>query len=165
MKPILRFVAYVLITGSISCISCSKEPVNGTFYSYPLPQPPQPPQPPQSPRSPLPPFSPIQDSLSGREFLYPNLTWQTWGDPYFEIEIPNSHLFLNRGIEVSIDSSSTWVNVAFYTVEFGLGALPFPVNNGYIYDNNYFDSVFLFAIGSNNSQLIGTTISVKIKIL
>ena len=90
MKPILRFAAYVLITGSISCISCSKEPVDGTFYLYPLPQPPQPPQ---SPRSPLPPFSPIHDSLSGREFLYPNLTWQTWGGSYVEVEIPISKLF------------------------------------------------------------------------
>ena len=160
MKPILKRPTYILIIVIIVFFSCSKEPVNKTYYSNPSSQ-----QPTQQTQLPLPPFPPIQDSLSGKEFLYTNLTWETWGVPYVQIEIPGSHLFLNRGILISIDSSATWINVPFYTVEFGLSALPYPFNNGYIYDNSYFDSVFLFGIHPNNSQLVGTRVSVKIKVL
>jgi len=152
MKPILKFAAFVLMTINFVFIACEKEkPLTPIITSLPPPPP-----------------TPLPQSLSGREFLYNNLTWQTWGNPYVEIEIPDSHLFLIRGIEVSLstDSFLPWINVPFYTVEFGLGSpLPFPVNNGYVYDNNNFDSVFLFAIVPNNNQLVGTTVSVKIKVL
>jgi hypothetical protein len=165
MKPILKFAAFVLMTINFVFIACEKEePLTPIITSLPPP----PPLPTPPPQSPLPPFPPLHDSLSDREFLYNNLTWQTWGNPYVEIEIPDSHLFLIRGIEVSLstDSFLPWINVPFYTVEFGLGSpLPFPVNNGYVYDNNNFDSVFLFAIVPNNNQLVGTTVSVKIKVL
>jgi hypothetical protein len=164
MNPLLRFAVYILLTGTVALESCSKsDPVN-SVYNYPPVPPPSPPQSP-SQQQPLPPFPPVYDSLSGREFLFTNLTWDTWGGSDVEVEIPNSHLFLIRGIEVSIDSSSFWVPVPFYTVEFGIGALPFPVNNGYIYDNNYFDSLFLFAIGANKNQLVGTKVSIRVKVL
>ena len=164
MKPLLRFAVYILLTGAVALESCSKsDPIN-SVYNYTIGPPPSPPQPPS--RQPLPPFPPVNDSLSGREFLFTNLTWNTWGGSDVEVEIPNSHLFLIRGIEVSIDSSSFWVPVPFYTVEFGIGTvLPLPANNGYIYDNNYFDSLFLFAIGVNKNQLIGTKITIRVKVL
>jgi hypothetical protein len=161
MKPVLKFTACILLIGIIIFASCSKDsPVNNTSYNNPPPPPS-----PRNPQQPLPPFPPVYDSLSGREFLYNNLVWETWGGPYVVVEIPKSHLFLNRGIEVFIDSASTWINAPFYTVEFGLGGLPIPQNNGYIYDNNYFDSVFIFAIHPNYRHLIGTEVSVKVKVL
>ena len=160
MKQVLKFTTCILLFTLVSFTSCKKEPV----IQLPIVAP-SPPPPPPNPQQPLPPFPPVHDSLSGREFLYNNLVWETWGGPYVEVEIPNSHLFLNRGIEVFIDSASTWINTPFYTVEFGLGVLPIPPNNGYIYDNNYFDSVFVFAIHPNFSQLIGTRVSVKVKVL
>lgn len=148
MKKIIQYSILIILTGCVSFVSCKKEKTVNSVVTPRLP----PPSPP--------------DTLIGREFQYDNLIWQTWGDPYYYIEVPNSGLFLNRGIQVFIDSSSTWINVPFYYVEFGMGtANPFPDNNGYIYDNSYFDFVFLFAIGSNNSQLVGTRVSVKIKVL
>ncbi len=127
MKSKLKFAAFILLTGIIFFASCSKDsPVNTTSYNNPPPPPP----PLRNPQQPLPPFPPVYDSLSGREFLYNNLVWETWGGPYVVVEIPNSRLFLIRGIEVFIDSASTWINAPFYTVEFGLGVLPIPPNNG-----------------------------------
>jgi hypothetical protein len=157
----VQLVGYIFFI-MVALISCSRNiPVNNTYYNYPtLPIPPA-----QGQQNPLLPFPPVNDSLSGRVFIYNNLVWETWGAPYVEIEIPASHLFLNRGIEVFIDSSSTWISVPFYTVEFGFNVIPIPVNNGYTYDNSYFSSVFLFAITPNNSQLVGTSVSIKIKIL
>jgi hypothetical protein len=167
MKPILKFAIFFFLGGVLTLISCKKETPVSTVVTQPLPPPPPPPN--HSPgllQSPLPPFLPVHDSLSGREFLYNNLVWETWGDPYIEVELPNSHLFLNRGIEVFIDSSSTLVNVPFYTVEYGYETVfQFPANNGYVYDNNYFDSVFLFAIAANKNQLIGKKVSVMVKVL
>jgi hypothetical protein len=158
MKSIPKFIICIVFIAIF--ISCKKNPpVSNRNYDYPVR-----PVPPQQPL-PLPPFPPVHDSLSGREYLYHNLVWGTWGGPYVQVEIPNSHLFLYRGINVSVDSLSQWIDVPFYTVEFGLGVLPFPPNNGFVYDNNYFNSVFLFAIAPNNSQLVGTTVSVKIKVL
>jgi hypothetical protein len=164
MKPILKFAVFFFLSGMLTLISCKKETPVSTVVTQPPPPPPPPP--PGSLRPPLPPFPPVHDSLSGREFLYNNLVWETWGDPYIEVEIPDSHLFLNRGIEVFIDSSLTWVNVPFYTVEYGYETVfQFPVNKGYLYDNNYFDSVFLFAIAANKNQLIGKKVSVRVKVL
>jgi hypothetical protein len=109
----------------------------------------------------------ISTGFFNAEFIFNDLTWQSWGNSVVALEVPGTQSFLlPRNIEVSIDSASTWINVPFYTVEFGMGApIPYPANNGYIYDNSHFNVVFLFAIGSTNSQLVGTTSSVKIKAL
>jgi hypothetical protein len=166
MKQLLKFAVFLFLSGVLTFISCKKEIPVSAVVTQPPPPPPPPYHPPGSLRPPLPPFPPVHDSLSGREFLYDNLVWDTWGGPYLEVEIPDSHLFLNRGIEVFIDSSPVWVNVPFYTVEYGYETVfQFPVNNGYVYDNNNFDSVFLFAIAANKNQLIGKKVSVRIKVL
>lgn len=150
MKKILQYSVFVALTACVSFIACKKEE-HITRYVWP----------------PVPRLSPVQDSLSGREFIFNDLAWQSWGNSIVALEVPGTNSFLlPRNIEVSIDSASTWLNVPFYAVEFGMGApVPYPSNNGYIYDNNYFNDVFLFAIGSTNSQLVGTTSSVKIRVL
>ena len=152
MNSILKFTACILLIGVVTSVSCNKNnPVPNTSYNYPQ--------------------QPIQDSLSGKEFVYNNLTWGTWGNQVVQVEVPNSYFlclyfFPQRKIKVYIDSSFLGDGVPFYTVEFGFGApVPFPPNNGFIYDNNYFANLFLFAIGANNNQLIGSKVSVKVKVL
>ena len=72
---------------------------------------------------------------------------------------------MNRGIIVSIDSSNTEIEVPFYTLEYPEGTFPYPVNKGYVYDNNWFDDLFVVAVGAGSRQLIGTKVSVKAKVL
>ena len=150
MKPSPKLFAtiWMLTLTLLLFISCSK---NDPVINYNILPPPTP---------------PIHDSLSGREFIFNDLTWGSWGNQVVVIEVPNSHLFLNKPIEVYIDSSFSWKYVPFYTVEFGFGTpIPFPPNNGFIHDNEYFNSLFLFAIGANKNQLLGTKVSVKVKVL
>jgi hypothetical protein len=112
---------------------------------------------------PLPPFPAVHDNLSGREYKFNDLIWKGDWDVY--VDVPNSVVFMNRGIKVSIDSSATEIEVPFYTMEYLKGAFPYPVNKGYVYDNNWFTNLFVFAIGSTNRQLIGTKVSIKVKVL
>ena len=160
MKMLIKFAASVLLMIAVSVSSCRKDPVPPIRIINP-PSPPPLPLPPL-PRSPLPPLPAVYDSLSGREFLFKDLVWKsnTW---HVYVEVPNSNLFLNRGIEVSIDSSVR-IDVPFYTFEFLRGTFPFPENNGYVYDNSWFASLFVFAI-DYGSEIAGTRVSIKVKVL
>ena len=141
--------------------SCQKEPppqppLPGTFLP-PLPPPPR-------PILPLPPFPPVPDSFSGKEYRFPDLVWI--GSPWqVYVEVPSVIPFMNRGLIVSIDSSGTAIEAPFYTFEYPDGTFPYPENKGYVYDNNWFEHLFVFAIGSNSRQLVGTKASIKVKVL
>jgi hypothetical protein len=164
MKPLPQTVLYFLLLSLMFITSCKKDSVVGASSPPILPAPPPPTSPPpQAPGLPLPPLAAIHDYLSGSEFTFDDLIWK--GDWAVYVEVPNSNIFMNRGIEVSIKSAGTDIEVPFYTFEYPDGTFSYPVNKGYVYDNNWFDDLFVFAIHSGNKQLIGTKVSVKVKVL
>jgi hypothetical protein len=153
MKSFTRVAVYLLWLSIIVLTACKKDPVE-----IPLSQL----LPPEPPRPPIPPFAAIHDVLSGREYKFDDLVWRD--ERVIYVEVPNSIAFMNRGIEVSIISSATEIAVPFYTFEYPDGTFPFPAHNGYVYDNNWFEDLFVFAIGASK-QLVGTKVSIKVKVL
>ena len=86
MKQIIKFTVCIFLFAVVSLASCKKNPVIQPRIVTPRPS--------------------VHDSLRGREFLYNDLVWETWGGPYVEVEVPNSYLLVNRGIEVFIPKCS-----------------------------------------------------------
>ena len=155
MKTLLKIGLQILLINTIFFTSCDKSTYNGVEIKTP------------EPMFDLLPCAPHIDSLSGQEFIYHDLTWQSWtgGEPVVKVELPSSNLFLNRGIKVSILDDFHAIEVPYYTMEYGMGTFALPCNKGFIYDNSYFNSLILFAIGANKNQLIGTSVSIKVEIL
>jgi hypothetical protein len=108
----------------------------------------------------------IDDTLSGKEFIFQSLTWHLESDPvdgdqiYFAVGYrPDLFYASERSIEtyIQLDTSSVWINV--------LNGDIFPSPNGYGYHIAPIGDLYIFKMPPLNYQLVGTNVKAKVKFL
>jgi len=142
MKLMLKITTSILLITTTTLISCGKDPGNNSTSQPPT----------------------ITDTLKGKEFTFPGLTWNYWLDSFNEltISIENRPDFFgtNRTFEVFVKNvaDTAWTQV-----------LP-NLTPGYIYGISYQRNLHVSPYPyiqpwSADTQLAGTKASLKIRFL